>query len=97
MTQRTKQQISYNMSRVHSTNSALERKFADALRDRGLVSYTKNDKAIFGKPDFVFKARKVAIFCDSEFWHGYNWESAKEMIKSNKDFSTRWRKRPSGG
>jgi len=26
---------------------------------------------IFGKPDFVVVGRRIAIFCDSEFWHGY--------------------------
>ncbi|MDR2088891.1 MAG: very short patch repair endonuclease, partial [Clostridiales Family XIII bacterium] len=28
----------------------------------------------------------VAVFCDSEFWHGYNWEERKSDFKSNRDF-----------
>ena len=39
-----------------------------------------------GKPDITFSARKIAIFCDGDFWHGYNWEEAKSEIKSNRDF-----------
>lgn len=59
---RTKEQISYNMSRVRSTDSALEKVFADELTHRGITTYSKNDKSVFGNPDFVFRARKVAVF-----------------------------------
>jgi len=86
MARKTKEQISYNMSQVRSTNTALERIFADELDRRGITTYTKNDRSVFGIPDFVFKARKVAVFCDSEFWHGYNWDETKLAIKSNSEF-----------
>ncbi|HRV72503.1 MAG TPA: DNA mismatch endonuclease Vsr [Eubacteriales bacterium] len=86
MANRTKEQISYNMSRVRSTDSALEKAFADELTHRGITTYSKNDKSVFGKPDFVFKARKVAVFCDSEFWHGYDWKNTRHAIKSRQDF-----------
>ncbi len=42
--------------------------------------------SIFGKPDLVFKGKKVAVFCDSEFWHGYNWEERKKDFKSHQEF-----------
>jgi DNA mismatch endonuclease Vsr len=48
--------------------------------------YRKNDKTVFGKPDLVFQSLKIAVFCDSEFWHGKNWESKKYEHKSNQDF-----------
>ena len=86
MAQKTKEQISYNMSQVHSTDSALERAFVNELKRRGITTYSKNDRSVFGKPDFVFKARKIAVFCDSEFWHGYDWENARKAIKSNREF-----------
>ena len=86
MALKTKEQISYNMSRVRSTNTTIERIFADELDRRGITTYKKNDRSVFGIPDFVFKARKVAVFCDSEFWHGYNWDEAKLAIKSNREF-----------
>ena len=55
------------------------------LWNRGL-RYRKNVTNVFGKPDIVFKGKKVAVFCDSEFWHGYNWKENKKLIHSNKDF-----------
>jgi len=86
MAKKTKEQISYNMSHVRSSDSFLEKVVAMELTRRGITTYSKNDKTVFGKPDFVFKARKVAVFCDSEFWHGYDWENAQKNIKSNRDF-----------
>ena len=32
------------------------------------------------------QGEKVAVFCDSEFWHGYNWKVKQNEIKSNRDF-----------
>ncbi|MFZ7175462.1 very short patch repair endonuclease [[Pasteurella] aerogenes] len=56
-----------------------------ALWSLGLC-YRKNDKNIFGKPDFRFKKYKVAVFVDGEFWHGKDWEIRKNDIKSNQSF-----------
>lgn len=50
------------------------------------IRYRKNDKSVFGKPDFVIKNSKIAIFCDGEFWHGKNWDIRKHDHKSNRDF-----------
>jgi DNA (cytosine-5)-methyltransferase 1 len=86
MARKTKEQISYNMSKVHSTDSALERAVDNELKLRGINTYSKNDCSVFGKPDFVFKARKIAVFCDSNFWHGYDWKNTKKEIKSNQKF-----------
>lgn len=86
MAKKTKEQISYNMRQVHSTDSALERAFANELKRRCITTFSKNDHSVFGKPDFVFKARKIAVFCDSDFWHGYDWKNARKAIKSNREF-----------
>ena len=56
-----------------------------ALWSLGL-RYRKNDKNIFGKPDFSFKKYKVAVFVDGEFWHGKDWDIRKNDIKSNQTF-----------
>ena len=50
------------------------------------IRYRKNDRTVFGTPDFVIKNMKIAIFCDGEFWHGRNWESRKKDHKSNCEF-----------
>ena len=55
------------------------------LWNRGL-RYQKNVTSIFGKPDLAFKGKKVAVFCDSEFWHGYNWDERKKDFKSHQEF-----------
>ncbi|KFN40965.1 MAG: restriction endonuclease HpaII, partial [Sulfuricurvum sp. MLSB] len=47
--------------------------------------YRVNDKRVFGKPDIVFYKQKIAIFCDSEFWHGKKFLEG-ERFKTNADF-----------
>ncbi len=82
---KTKEQISYNMKQVKNKDSVIEITLRKELWNRGL-RYQKNVTGIFGKPDLVFKGKKVAIFCDSEFWHGYNWEERKKDFKSHQEF-----------
>lgn len=82
---KTKEQISYNMKRVKFKDSEIELLLRKELWNRGL-RYQKNVKTIFGKPDIVFKGKKIAVFCDSEFWHGFDWENRKDQIKSRRDF-----------
>lgn len=82
---KTKEQISFNMKRVKNKDSEIELALRKELWSRGL-RYQKNVTKIFGKPDLVFKGKKVAVFCDSEFWHGYNWEERKKDFKSNQEF-----------
>ena len=81
----TKEQRHKNMVAVKSKNSLIEITLGKAMWAKGL-RYRKNDKSVFGKPDFTFKGKKVAVFCDSEFWHGKNWEIHKHDHKSNQDF-----------
>lgn len=82
---KTIEQVHYNMSRIHSKNTQIELILRKELWSRGL-HYRKNAKNIFGKPDIAFIGKKIAIFCDSEFWHGYDWEHRKNDIKTNKEF-----------
>jgi DNA mismatch endonuclease Vsr len=73
------------MSRIRSSGSAMERRLGTALWQAGF-RYRKQ-YAIIGKPDFVLVTRRVAIFCDSEFWHGYRWGSkAKAAFKTNQEY-----------
>lgn len=82
---KTAEQISYNMSRVKNKDSEIELMLRRELWKRN-IRYRKNVKTIFGKPDIAFKGKKIAVFVDSEFWHGYDWEHRKDDIKSNRDF-----------
>ena len=85
MTKKTPEQISYNMKQVKSKGSEIEVLLQKELWRRGL-RYRKNVKSIEGKPDIAFIGKKIAVFCDSEFWHGYDWENRKNDFKSNTEF-----------
>ncbi len=85
----TKEQRRKNMRAVKSKGSKIEQMLGKALWHKG-YRYRKNDKTVFGKPDFTFKKLKIAIFCDSEFWHGKDWETKKYEHKSNIEF---WHKK----
>nr|WP_320026401.1 very short patch repair endonuclease [uncultured Acetobacterium sp.] len=85
MRKKTPEEISSNMKQVKNKDSKIEILLRKELWSRGL-RYRKNDSSVFGKPDIVFKSKKLAVFCDSEFWHGYNWEERINDIKSNKEF-----------
>lgn len=83
--QKTKEQISYNMKQVKSKDSKIEILLRKELWNRGL-RYRKNTNKVFGHPDIAFIGKKIAVFCDSEFWHGYNWEERKNDFKSRQEF-----------
>ncbi len=82
MKARSKETISYTMSRIKGKNTGIELALRKELTEMGL-RYRCNSKYIFGHPDISFKGYKVAVFCDSEFWHGYQFEENKEKLHSN--------------
>lgn len=81
----TLEQRKKNMRAVKAKDTDIELLLRRELWSRGL-RYRKNCKFVMGKPDIVFLRAKVAVFCDSEFWHGFNWEVKKNEIKSNREF-----------
>ena len=85
MDKHTPEQLRKNMQAVKSKDSQIELLLRKELWARGL-RYRKNVNRIYGKPDIVFIGKKVAVFCDSEFWHGYNWEERKKDFKSHQEF-----------
>ncbi|MNE69501.1 DNA mismatch endonuclease Vsr [compost metagenome] len=48
--------------------------------------YRKNNKKVFGRPDITFAKYKIAIFVDSEFFHGKDWETEQLRIKTNREY-----------
>jgi len=82
---KTAEQISFNMKRVKNKDSAIELALRKELWSRG-IRYRKNVASVYGHPDIAFLRKKVAVFVDSEFWHGFDWENRKNDIKSNQDF-----------
>jgi DNA mismatch endonuclease, patch repair protein len=82
---KSRDQISYNMSRIRSSGTKIEIVFGKLLWANGL-RYRKQYKKVLGKPDFVLVSAKIAMFCDSAFWHGKNWRNAQKELKTNRDF-----------
>lgn len=85
MDKHTPEQRRRNMRAVKNKDTAIELLLRKELWSRGF-RYRKNVKTVFGKPDIAFIGKKVAVFCDSEFWNGYNWEVYKNEIQSRRDF-----------
>ena len=82
---KTQEQIHFNMQQVKCKDSQIELMLRKALWDKG-YRYRKNVKSVYGHPDIAFIGKKIAIFCDSEFWHGYDWENRKKDFKVRQDF-----------
>lgn len=66
----TKEQRSYNMSRIRSTDTKPEVKFRKALFGLGF-RYSLNSKMLPGKPDIVLRKYRTVIFVNGCFWHGH--------------------------
>ena len=82
---RPRSTVSAYMSRIRGKGTRIERTLGSAMWRVGL-RYRKQPK-LPGKPDFVFLRPRVAVFCDSHFWHGYRWsDGASEAIRKNRDF-----------
>lgn len=77
--------VSYTMSRIRGKDTSIEVKLRKALYEKG-CRYRCNSKYIFGHPDISFKGVKVVVFCDSEFWHGKDFEENEKKIQSNRDY-----------
>lgn len=80
----TKEQRHKNMSNIKNKDTDIEMKLRKALWEKG-YRYRKNFKGLPGKPDIVLTKYKIAIFCDSEFFHGKDWESLKEQLQRGKN------------
>lgn len=76
--------ISYTMSRIRSKNTSIEIALRKPLWAAG-VRYRLHYK-IAGSPDIAVPGKKVAVFCDSTFWHGRDWRSRKKRMKSNRAY-----------
>ena len=69
-----------NMSKIHGKDTSIEIMLRKALWNKG-IRYRKNDKRLPGAPDIVITKYKIAIFCDSEFFHGKDWEVLKPKLE----------------
>ena len=84
MDDRTADQRSETMAAIKSEGTGLEKKFISALKSSGVSGLEHNPEDVFGKPDLVYRERKLAIFIDSCFWHGCPQHC--RMPNSNRDY-----------
>ena len=83
----TKEQRSKCMSSIKNKDTKIELELRKALWSKG-YRYRKNYRGLPGSPDIVLTRQKIAIFCDSEYFHGKNWDILKpRLLKgSNPDY-----------
>lgn len=81
-----------NMRNIKSKNTIPERIIMSELKKQKIY-FSTHAKNILGKPDIVFRRKKIAVFVDSDFWHGHpnrfvkpktNTEYWENKIKTNK-------------
>ena len=63
------------MKSIRSNDSKIEIRLRKALWHKG-YRYRKNYKELPGKPDIAITKYKIAVFCDSEFFHGKDWDKS---------------------
>jgi DNA mismatch endonuclease (patch repair protein) len=75
----TPEKRSWVMSRIRGTNTKIDIKMKKMLADTGFKweMYPK----MFGNPDFVHRRKKIIIYCDGDFWHGYKYYEKKKPSK----------------
>ena len=74
----TPEKRSWVMSRIRSKDTKIEKKTASMLR-KNKIRYRRFPK-VFGSPDFVVE-KKLLVFCDGDFWHGYQYDRKKKPPK----------------
>ena len=76
-----------NMSKIKGKDTSIEIALRKALWKKG-IRYRKNCKDLPGRPDIAITKYKIAIFCDSEFFHGKDWDVLKPRLAqgSNGDY-----------
>jgi len=84
----TKEQRHRSMSNIRNKDTSIELRLRKALWQKG-YRYRKNYDKLPGKPDIALTKYKIAIFCDSEFFHGKDWEVLKPRLEKG-DNSNYW-------
>ncbi len=81
----TNEQRKLNMRNIKSKNTQPELLLRKKLWGLN-VRYRLHGKGIFGKPDIYIKKYKIAIFIDSDFWHGKLYQEGKSIPKTHQEY-----------
>lgn len=80
----TREKRSQVMAAIRSHgNKGTELKLVSILRNFGITGW-RRQQPLPGRPDFVFRRERLAIFIDGCFWHGCRWHC--RMPKSRLEF-----------
>lgn len=71
------------MSRIRGRDTGPERVMAKLLADAGLMVEAQA-RDLPGRPDFVLREHRIAIFVDGAFWHGWRFPAWRHKL------SERW-------
>lgn len=80
------------MKHIKGKGTEPELLLARELRRAGL-RWISHDPSLVGRPDFVFRQARVAVFVDGDFWHGWRFslwchklsQAWEEKIQKNRD------------
>ncbi len=75
----TPEQRKYCMSQVKGKDTSIEKIVRSELHRLGYRFY-KHIKALPGNPDIVFPRKRLVIFIDGDFWHGYRFPTWKHQL-----------------
>lgn len=75
----TKEKRSQVMAAIKGKGTKIEKRVFRALRQSGIYFRTHYKRAA-GTPDIAMPKRKIAIFIDGDFWHGYRYPAWKRKL-----------------
>jgi DNA mismatch endonuclease, patch repair protein len=75
----SKKKRSEIMSKIRSKNTEIEKFVFRELR-KSKIYFQKHYKKISGNPDIALPKKKIAIFIDGDFWHGYKYAIQKQRL-----------------
>lgn len=67
------------MSKIRGEGTGLELLLASAMAERGW-QWEEHCRDLPGRPDFVFRSLRVAIFVDGDFWHGWRFPQWRDKL-----------------
>lgn len=73
------------MSAIRGKDTGIEIRLRKALTKKG-IRYSLYSSKVIGHPDILFESLKIAVFADSEFWHGYHFEENEAKLVTHRDF-----------
>ena len=78
----TPEQRRKNMQHIRSNDTSIEIILRKKLWAEG-IHFRKNFKGLPGKPDIALTKHRIAVFCDSEFFHGKDWEAKRARLSKS--------------